>query len=211
MSVDEAPIEDFEEFGWRRSAPFARRAVMALFSWQQPGWTFIWAVLAGLVFCAFSFLAPALMSVSPTVDLIAPIATARAVTGGEAMMVDQQSPFFLFLLMGGDYFADSPGRIHLVAKAFGALIVSFAMAHIASSRLPVIQTILVSAAFAAYVASPFAGPAELGLALLLTCAMCFVSASADGSGKRATGEGVLAGGLLISLWMLSLCFHWLAS
>ncbi|NNL89221.1 MAG: hypothetical protein HKP25_09130 [Marinicaulis sp.] len=206
MSGKETTIEDFEEFGWRRTAPFARRAVMTLFSWQQPGWTFLWAVAAGLVFCAFAFMAPALLSVSPTVDLIAPIATARAITGGEAMLVDQQSPFYLFLIMGADYFADSPGRIHLVAKAFSALIVAYSLSHIASSRLPIIQTVLISAAFAAYVAAPFAGPAEFGLALLLVCSLCFVSASADNSAKRARGEGLLAGALLYSLWILSPVF-----
>ncbi len=195
-----------DEFAWRRSAPLARKAAMAAFSWQHPRWTFLFAVLASAPFILAALIAPALLSLSPTVDMIAPIAEARAVRAGEAAMTGQAAPFYLFLLMAADLFADAPGRIHLIAKAFAAILVAFPAAYFASSRLPALQSVLLTAALAAFVAAPFAGPAEFALALFLVCAFCFVSGSADNGVRRARREGVITGVALFTLWMLSPVF-----
>ncbi len=203
MSTTYDDGQDFEEFAWRRSAPLARRAAMAAYGWQNPGWSFLTSIAAALPFLIAALLAPALLSLSPTADMIAPIAEARAVSGGEASLLQSETPFYLLLLLGADVFADAPGRIHLIAKALGALFVIYPFAYFASSRLPAIQASLLSGALAAVVAAPFAGPAELGLALFLTCAFCFVAASADNGAWRARMEGLVAGAVLFTLWLLN--------
>jgi len=192
-----------DEFAWRRAAPLARRAAMAAYAWQSPGWSFLASIAAAVPFLLAALMAPALLSLSPTADMIAPIAKARAIAGGEASLLQSDGPFYLLLLMGADIFADSPGRIHLVAKALGALLVVYPFAYFASSRLPAIQAALLSGALAAYVAAPFAGPAEFGLALFLVCAFCFVAASADNGAGRARMEGLVAGVVLFMLWLLN--------
>jgi len=195
-----------EDYAWRRSAPLARRAVMAAYSWQDPGWSFLWSVFAALPFILAALLAPALLSLTPTADMIAPIAEARAVTTGTASLLDSETPFYLLLLIGADIFADAPGRIHLIAKAMAALIVVYPLAYFASSRFPVIQAALLTGALASYVAAPFGGPAEFGLVLFLACAMCFIAASADNSAARARMEGLVAGAGLYALWLLNPVF-----
>lgn len=191
------------DFGWRQSAPLARRAAMGLYSWQEPGWSFLWSIIAAAPFLLAAAFAPALLSLSPTVEMIAPIAEARAVSAGEASLIGHETPFFLLLLMASDLFVEAPGRIHLVAKALGALLIVYPAAYFVSSRFPVFQAAVITAALAAYVAAPFAGPAEMGLAMLLVCAVAFLSASADNSGGRARVEGLLAGVMLFILWILS--------
>lgn len=202
MSATYDEADDHDEFAWRRPAPLARRAAMAVYSWQDPGWTFLLAVAASVPFILAALFAPALLSLSPTVDMIAPIAEARAARAGEAAFAAQEAPFYLFLLMAADLFADAPGRIHLIAKALSALLVIYPVAYFTSSRLPTLQGVLLTAALAAYVASPFSGPAELALALFLACALCFVSGSADNAAGRARFEGVIAGACLFILWLL---------
>jgi len=179
---------------------------MAFYGWQEPGWTFLWAILASAPFLAAAYFAPALLSLSPTLDMIAPIADARAVLAGEAGLAGLEAPFFTLLLMAGDLFAETPGRIHLVAKALGAALITWPLAYFSSSRFPAAPAVLLTAGFCAFVASPFAGAAEFGLALLLTCALCFISASADSGAGRARFEGVLAGAGLFALWMLNPIF-----
>lgn len=195
-----------EEFAWRRPAPLARRGAMALFSWQDPGWTFLFALAASIPFAIAALIAPALLSLSPTVDMIAPIAEARAARGGEMSILALEAPFYALLLMIADLFAETPGRIHLVAKALSAILVVYPLAYLASSRLPVLQGVLLTAAFAAFVAAPFAGVAELALVIFLSCAFCFVSASADNAPGRARFEGLIAGFGLFSLWLLNPVF-----
>jgi len=195
---------DYKEVNaWRRPAPLARRAAMACYGWQSPGWSLFWAIAASTPFLAAAVFAPALLSLSPTVDMIAPIAEARAALAGQVSLADLDAPFYALLLMVADMFADTPGRIHLIAKAMAAALVVYPMAYFASSRFPALQTILLVTGFTAYVASPFAGVADFGLAILLTCALVFVSASADFSKRRARAEGILAGAGLFSLWMMS--------
>lgn len=201
MTAYDQPDYD-EEFAWRRPAPFARRAAMTVYSWQDPGWAFLFAVAASVPFVLAALLAPALLSLSPTVDMIAPIAEARAAQAGETAIANQSAPFYLFLLMAADRFADAPGRLHLIAKAFGAILIVYPLAYFSSSRLPVFQGVLMTAALAAFVASPFAGPSELALALFLVCAFCFVSGSADNAPGRARFEGLIAGAGLFILWLL---------
>lgn len=191
-----------EFFDWRGPAPRAREVVIALYSWSGPGWTFLVAMLAAAPFLAASAFAPALLSLSPTVDMIAPVADARAAAAGETDFAAQEAPFYLLLLIAADIFADAPGRAHLLAKALGALLVAYPLAYLVSSRFPVAQSALLCAGLAAYAAAPFAGPAELGLAMLLACAVAFAVPCVDAAPGRARFEGALAGGLLFGLWLL---------
>jgi hypothetical protein len=176
---------------------------MAAYSWQDPGWSFIWSVIAAIPFIIVALLAPALLSLSSTVDMIAPIAEARAVVAGQASLLDSETPFYLLMLMGADMFADAPGRIHLVAKALGAAMVAYPLAYFGSTRFPAIQAALLTGALASFVAAPFAGPAEFGLVLFLACALCFTAASADNGAGRARLEGLVAGAGLFALWLLN--------
>ena len=203
----DATADTFDHnFAWRRPAPIARRAAMSIFAWQEPGWTFLWSIVAAAPFVIAALMAPALLSLSSTVDMLAPIAEARAVGSGEAALGDHASPFYVLLLLAADLFAQAPGRIHLVAKAFSALIVIYPMAYFASSRMPIVPAALTTGALAAYVASPFAGPTEFAMALFLVSAFCFVSASADNGTGRARFEGLIAGAALYILWLLNPVF-----
>lgn len=193
-------------FGWRADAPRARRAAMAIFSWREPGWSFLCAIGGAAIFVAAAVFAPALLSLSPTVDLIGPIAEARAVFAGEALLADQAAPLYLLLLAGADIFVDAPGRIHLVAKAMGAVLVVYAFASLAVTRFPALFAALATAALAAFIAAPFSGGAELGLALFLVSGICFLSMTADDSASRARFEGGLGGVVLIALWLLNPVF-----
>lgn len=196
----------YEDYAWRRKAPAARRAAITLFSWQEPGWTFLLAVGAAAPFLLAALMSPALLSFLPTVDMIAPIADARAVKTGQAVLAEQASPFYTLLLLAADLFAGAPGRIHLIAKVFGAVCVAYPLAYLVSSRFPVFVSILLVGGLAAYVVAPFASAPELGLALLIGCALAFITPSADEQGGRARFEGVLAGLMLFWLWMLSPVF-----
>lgn len=179
---------------------------MALYSWQSPSLTYAAALLAATPFVLAAWLSPALLSLSPTVEMIAPIAEARAVFNQEISLQIVSAPFYLILLGLSDVIADTPGRIHLVSKALSALLVVAPMAYFAVSRLPVLPGAVLTGAFAAFVASPLSGPAEFALALFLTCAFCFVSPSADRSVGRARFEGLLAGAALFALWLLNPVF-----
>lgn len=205
--MNSAGRDDREEaFDWRRPAPRAREAVIALYSWSEPGWTFLWTVVAAVPFLAAAVFAPALLSLSPTVDMIAPVAEARAVAARSMPLAEQDAPLYLLLLMAADLVADAPGRIHLLAKALGALLIAYPVAYFVSSRFPVAQSIVFGAGLTAYACAPFAGPAELGLAVLLACAIVFVAPCVDEAPGRARFEGLLAGGLLFGLWLLHPAF-----
>ena len=76
------------------------------------------SLIAAVPFVLAALIAPALLSLAPTVDMIAPIAEARAVQCGRSLVdLNMNRRFFLFLLMAGDLFADAPGRIHLSGKS----------------------------------------------------------------------------------------------
>lgn len=194
------------DLGWRAEAPRARRVAMAIYSWREPGWSFLWAIALAAFFVAAAAWAPALLSLSPTVDMIGPIAEARAVVAGEASLADHDTPFFMILLMAADIFADAPGRLHLLAKAIGAVAVLYPLAYLASARFPALYAALVTAAFAAFAVAPFSGLAELGLALFLVSALAFISVSADETAGRARFEGALGGAGLFALWLLTPAF-----
>ena len=194
--------EDEEGYAWRRPAPMARRATMAIYSWQTPGWSFLLSVLAAIPFVLAAMFAPALISLTPTVDMLAPIAEARAIMNGGEPLQEHASPFYVLVLWAADIFADTPGRIHLLAKALSAFFIIYPMAYFSASRLPIFPAVLTTGAIAAYVAAPFSGPAEFALALFLVVSFCFVSASADNAPGRARFEGLIAGAGLYALWLL---------
>jgi len=186
---------------WRRPAPKARRLAKALYAWGDPAWSFTFALVAAAPFLLAAAFAPALLSLSPTVSLIGPIAEARAVLAGAASLREADTPLYLLLLMAGDIFADAPGRVHLVAKAIATALIAYPTAYFASARMPATMTLLLTAALAAYVASPFSGPAEISLALFVSAALALAFAPADEGRERALVEGVLCGGLLAMLWI----------
>ena len=198
--------QNYNDFAWRRHAPRARGLTQSIYSWQDPGWSFLFAIGASAPFILAALLSPALLSFVPTMDMLAPIAEARSVRGGQAALIEQDAPFYLLILMAADVFVDAPGRIHLVAKAICAILIAYPMAYLTASRFPVLLSVLLTSGLAAFVVSPFAGPAEFGFALLMVCAVCFVTGSADQSGARARFEGLLAGVLLFWLWVLNPVF-----
>ncbi|MEQ8935273.1 MAG: hypothetical protein RIE56_05735, partial [Amphiplicatus sp.] len=201
-AIDESRFEA----GWRRPAPMARRIAKMLYGWRRPGPVVFLALLAALPFVLAAAFAPALLSLAPTVDLIAPIANARAVAGGAAPLSAEAAPFYALLLLLGDGFADAPGRIHLLAKAFAAALVVCPLVYFSSVRFPAAMSVLFAAAFAAYVAAPFSGPEEIALALFLVASLAFVCAPADDGAGRARAEGALGGVLLAALWLSSPAF-----
>jgi hypothetical protein len=200
MAQDYADAESWTGPHWRRPAPRARAFAMALFSWQHPALVFALSLAAAAPFIVAAFASPALLSLAPTLSVIAPIADARAAAAGSAPIAAAPSPFTLALLMLGDLWFDSPGRIHLAAKGFGAALAAAPLAYFAAARLPVGQAALLTAAIAAFVAAPLSGPVETSLALFLVVALALLSAPADESRLRARLEGGLAGALLFALW-----------
>ncbi len=201
---------DFDEFqddqqnaqpAWRRPAPRARRFAMSLFSWQSPGFVFTLSMLAAAPFILAALFSPALLSLAPTLEVLAPIADARAVASGSANIVDTASPFHLVMLMAGDLLFDTPGRVLLAGKALAALLIAAPLAYFVSARFPVAEATLLTAGIAAFVAAPFAGPLEISLALFAALAIALISAPADGSASRARYEGLLCGLILFALWV----------
>ncbi|MGF1543265.1 MAG: hypothetical protein ACFB00_01945 [Parvularculaceae bacterium] len=180
---------------------------MTLYGWRDPGSAFALALLGAAPFLAAAAFAPAPLAAAPAVDLIAPIADARAATRGAAGAAPREAaPFYMLLLSIADRFADAPGRIHLIAKALCALLGAAPLAYFCAARFPTIQGVVLTAAVAAYVVAPFAGPAEMALSLFLALAVALVCAPADPSRDRARFEGLIAGGLLIGLWTFNPAF-----
>jgi hypothetical protein len=138
--------------------------------------------------------------------VIAPIADARAALGGATELQAQRAPFWLMLLAAGDAFADSPGRIHLLAKTFAAMLAAYPLAYFASVRFPVTLSVLLTGGVAAYIAAPFAGEAELALGLFIALSVAMVCPPADESRDRARFEGVISGVILFALWSLNPIF-----
>jgi len=192
---------DYDHPAWRRPAPRARAVTIALYSWQEPSLVFILSMLAAAPFILAALFSPALLSLAPTVNVIAPIADARAIASGAAPIESASSPFYLALLMAGDLFFNTPGQIHLAAKAFAAVLVVSPLAYFSAARFPAAQAILMSAGLAAFVAAPFAGPLEISLALFAALAVALICAPADERAPRARLEGLIAGVILFALWI----------
>ncbi len=186
---------------WRRPAPIARRLARCFYAWRNPGLVFLASCLAAFPFIAAALFAPALLSFAPTADMLAPIAEARAVISGAADTRLVQDPFFLMLLLAADLCVDTPGRIHLLAKAIGAAIIVAPLAYMASIRLPALQSIFLTGALGAYAAAPFAGSGELAFALLTVLCLGFLSAPAKNGIARNIIESVFSGAALFCLWM----------
>lgn len=197
---------DMDFPSWRRPAPRARAATMALYSWQEPGLVFGLSMLAAAPFILAALFSPALLSLAPTTEVIAPIADARATAGGAMALAKADSPFYLAMLMLGDLFFDAPGKIHLAAKAFAGILIASPLAYFVSARFPAAQAALFTCATAAFAVAPFAGPLEISVALFLTLAVSLICAPADESASRAYVEGVLAGAILFALWISSPIF-----
>ncbi|MEM6413476.1 MAG: hypothetical protein AAF720_02335 [Pseudomonadota bacterium] len=192
--------EKLDTPAWRQPAPGARRAVMALYSWQDPGWAFLGAILAATPFIVLTALSPVLLSLDPTTSVIAPIANARALEAGVTKAASELEPFYLFLLILADKFVDTPGRIHLAAKAVAAVLAVYPLAYFTSVRLPVLQTITLTAALAAFIIAPFSGPSEIALAYFAVLAVGFLAGPADEKWDRALLEGLLSSALMFALW-----------
>lgn len=189
------------EPAWRAPAPRARAATVAVYSWAEPQIVFGLALLAAAPFILAALFSPSLLSLQPTLSVIAPIADARAVASGAAAMKDADAPLYLLLLNAGDLFFDAPGRIHLAAKACAALFAALPLAYFSCVRFPAAAAVLLTAGVAAFVAAPFAGPLEVSLAFFLALAAALITAPADEGAGRARIEGVVAGGLLFALWV----------
>ncbi|OFX01013.1 MAG: hypothetical protein A3E78_15465 [Alphaproteobacteria bacterium RIFCSPHIGHO2_12_FULL_63_12] len=192
---------DYDHPAWRRPAPRARAITMSLYSWREPSLVFILSMIAAAPFILAALLSPALLSLAPTVNVIAPIADARAIVSGAADINSASSPFYLALLMAGDLFFDTPGQVHLAAKAFAATLVASPLAYFAAARFPAAQAVLMTAGLAAFVAAPFAGPLEISLAFFAALAVTLICAPADESASRARLEGFIAGIMLFALWI----------
>lgn len=176
---------------------------MSIYAWQDPEWVMVAALLAAAPFLLAAILAPALLNFTPTVDMIAPIADARAYASGAATLADAATPFQTLLLVLADLFAETPGRVHLVAKAIAATLVAAPLAYFTAVRFPACQTVLLTGAMAAYVAAPFAGAPEIALAIYVTLATALIAAPADEGKRRAYIEGAISGALIAALWILN--------
>lgn len=188
---------------WHAPAPAARAAATALFGWRDERTSVIAAVAAAAPAIAAALAAPALLTTTEIVDLIGPIADARALAAGDGEVLKSSSLFYLAMLSAADSIFATPGRILLGAKALSALIAATAVIAIACVRFPFAQTALLAASTAAFVAAPFSGVNETLLALLAAAAIAFVCAPAQSSKTRALAEGALGGGVLATLWMSS--------
>lgn len=191
---------------WRRPAPRAQQVAMVLYAWQEPGWVFLIAMVATIPFLIAAAFSPALLSLTPTVDMIGPIADARALADGAAQWKNAPAPVYASLLLAGDFFVDAPGRIHLVGKAIAAALAAYPLAYLGAARFPAGLAVALTAAVAAYVSAPFSGPAEIALAFFLVTAMALICSPADEGRGRARFEGVLAGLGLLVLWFLNPVF-----
>ncbi len=189
------------EAQWRAAAPAARAAAILLYGWRDGRSASLIAVAAALPAVLAALAAPALLTVSSTAEILAPVAEARALAAGGENLLSAASPFDLMLLLAADFFFEAPGRIHLGAKAFAALIAGAAVGLFAAVRFSLVQAALIAAATAAFVAAPFSGAPEAALALFAAISVCFLCAPAAASRARALGEGAVGGAVLFALWM----------
>lgn len=200
--MDRGGYQDSErEAPWRTPAPAARATAILLYGWREgPGASLV-GLAAALPAVLAALGAPALLTLSTTAEILAPVAEARAFASGGGNLLSTVSPFDLSLLFAADFFFEAPGRIHLGAKAFAALIAAAAIGVFAAVRFSLAQTALIAAAAGAFVAAPLSGAPEAALALFAAVSVCFLCAPADASRARAIGEGALSGVLLYALWL----------
>jgi hypothetical protein len=191
---------------WRRPAPLARKATAALYAWNDPALVGAATFFAALPFVAAALFSPALLSLAPTVETIAPVAAARSIADGASLASATISPLQALLLLLGDLLFETPGKILLAAQAIGAMLVAAAFAAVAPARFPAAAAVALGSGLGAYVAAPFAGPQELALALFAVVGVAMLAAPADPSRGRAIGEGALSGALILALWMLEPVF-----
>lgn len=186
---------------WRAPAPLARRLVTLLYAWGAPLPVFAAAAAAALALAFAAILAPAFLSLEPTGDLLAPVAGARAVSAGTAPLAASAAPLQVILFQAADQFVEAPGRVHLVAKAIAVVVFCLPIAYFASTRFPIGGAIFLAASVGATIAAPYSASATPALGALIAIAICFLAAPADNSRLRALAEGVVAGALLIALWL----------
>ena len=206
LKMDRVSEENASAATWRSAAPIARGLTSLFYAWCNPHVVFVLALFAAAPFLFAAALSPALLSLEPTVDMIAPIALARAVQNGVASIQGQEEPFFLFALMAADSISDAPGRVLLIAKMLSAAIVAIPLAMFSSVRFPAIQATILTAAIAAYVAAPFSRSSDLALAVFIVLAIGVLAPPAEAFVRRAKSEGVLTGFVLFLLWMLNPVF-----
>lgn len=195
------PSEKDAAYAWRREAPIARAAVRTAYAWSSSTLGFWAALLAAAPFVAAAAFSPALLSLRPTAEMLAPIAAARAVADGAQSLAKVADPLQALLLMAGDAVADQPGRVHLAAKAIAAAALALAFAAGAAVRFPVGLSIALAAALAGLAAAPYGGRGEIALAALFVVATLLLAAPAEGHRRRARWEGGLAGALIFVLWL----------
>jgi len=188
---------------WRAAAPRARRATMALYAWREPGHGFIFSLVVALAFVVLCAASPALLSLTPTLEMIGPVAQARAIGAGAIDLSTTSAPFHVLLLQLADLAADTPGRIHLLSKAIAAALLAMPLAYLLSVRFPTAQTILFSAAMAAFICAPFAGAGDIALTYYIAFAVVTLCAPADEARFRAVIEGIIGAFLLFALWMMN--------
>lgn len=193
--------ESHFEAPWRRPAPRARSVAMKLYAWREPALVLPLALAAAAPFVFAAATAPALLSLSPTADIIGPIAEARAILGGAVSPEASTTPLYSLFLMIGDQLTDTPGRIHLFARAMAALLIALSCAYIAIARFPAIVAVLFTAALAAHAASPFSGAEDLAFSIFLVTATSLISRPADETIARARIEGLIGGLGLACLWL----------
>lgn len=201
-----AQEEQLDLHPWRFSAPRARRLTIALYSWESPGYGFVFSLVVALAFIVFCAGSPALLSLNPTLEMLAPVAQARALAAGSLSLTAIDAPFMAFLMMIADIFVDTPGRIHLVAKALAAAAIALPFAFFMAVRFPTSHTILFSAALAAFICAPFAGTAEIALSYYVAFAVAMLCAPADETRIRAALEGTASAVILFALWMTNPVF-----
>lgn len=195
--------ESFDLHPWRASAPRARLATIALYAWREPGHGFVYSLIVALAFVLICACSPALLSFTPTLEMIGPVAEARAVAGGTADLMAAEAPFHVLLLQLADLAASTPGRIHLLSKAIAASILAIPLAFLLCVRFPTVQAILFSAAFAAFNCAPFAGTNEIALTYYIAFAIVTLCAPTDNTRERAIVEGAIGSFLLFALWMMA--------
>ena len=190
---------------WRRPAPIARSIAVVLFGWSRPALVFLACIATLTPLILFAGLAPFFLSLSSTIELIGPIADARAASAG-VKSASATAPFYQFLLTLAERFAPTPGRIYLVAKAIAAILAAFPLAYFVAVRFPMVKAIAICIAVTAVIVAPFSGPSEIALAYFVVLAVGLLCPPTDESRNRAAFEGGLTAGLLFALWMLSPAF-----
>lgn len=189
------------KFGWRREAPLARAAVRLAFAWHNPGASFIAAAAAAAPFAIAAAISPALLTLRPTAEMLAPIAEARAVAEGAKSLAAAADPLMTLSLIAADMLADTPGRIHLAAKAIAAATLAVMFASLGAVRFPLALNAVLAAGLAGVLAAPYSGGGDLALGALFVAATALLASPAEGRLRLAVQEGVLAATLIFALWL----------